>query len=380
MQQHKRRLSIWLAAAIVLAGALLNGTPCLAQQGLPPGAIYRPLPPTVYFLGPGTVYSAGVHAEADFLRAVGSLRVDSAIAWSIAEDAYHKHLDNAQLYVKTFFERKLLNAQYSRLLHPSQEERWEGIEKRNKERVESLYYEILKRGNITEELNWLLIHVFEQRMSDNSEFMEMVAEGLEDGKKPPELDKDRLAQIWLTDRPTGTGLKFRAHEGVPLKEDWPYLLEDPKFGDVCTEFEHRRDAAVEQTARVGKVDYEHRRALNEALDGLLLRFDEECRQRLHGPDSPSPGDYAQASGFLRGLRFQVQRFVKTNGQKRPYQFTGSRVSQLVDHMGTAGLYFAPPSPGDEGAYQYVFFWLRNRYLEAASTDGFKKEPEGAAEE
>jgi hypothetical protein len=169
-------------------------------------------------------------------------------------------------------------------------------------------------------------------------------------------------------------LRFRADEGVALKEDWPYLLQSPDFGEVRAEFEKHRDAAVEQARKSGKVDYDHTKALNEALGYLLLRFDEKYRQELHSPDGPSPADYAQALGFLGGLRFQVQRFVKTDHRKLLYRFTGNRLSQLVDHMGAAGLYFASPTSGDEGTYQYLFLRLRERYLEAMSRNNAKAKP------
>jgi hypothetical protein len=319
------------------------------------------------------VYSAGVHAEADFLRAVGSLRVDSAIAWSIAEDANRKHLDNSVLYVKTFFERKLLNRQYLQLVYPSQEKRWEEAEKRTKERVENLSYEILKRGTITDELNWLLIRVFERRMSENSEFMDMVTEG--PSKDNPDLNDAMLTHLWLTDRPNGGGAKFRARQAVPLKEDWPYLLQDPAFSDVRENYEKCRDRALEQLRKEGKVDYRHKQALDGATEALLQRFDQECRQKLGNPTGPERGEYyVQASRFVRGLRSQVRRFVKTDHRNLPEQFEGTRFSQLIDHMGTSGLYFAPPSEGDEGIYQHLFFALREMYVQAVARQGVKTEP------
>jgi hypothetical protein len=351
---------------------LLSAASSLAQECVPPGVICRPLPPTVYFLGPGTVYSAGVHADADFVRAVGSLRVDSAIAWSIAEDAYHKRLDNSVLDVRTSFERRLLNRQYLQLLYPSQEQRWGELERRYTERVERLSYELLKRGTITEELNWLLIRVFERRMSQSGDILQLVTES--PGRSDPELDNERLAHIWLTDRPNGAGSKFRAHERIPLREPWPYLLQGPVFDDVRAEFEKCRDAALEQGRQEGRVDYQHKQALNSALDALLQRFERECRERLGTPDGPGRGEYyIQASGFVHGLRVQVQRFVKMSDQRLPCQFDGNRLSQLIDHMGAGGLYFAPPSDGDEGTYQQLFLALREMYLQGAARQGTQTE-------
>ncbi len=368
MWQHNRWAPTWLTNVPVLASLMLSAASSLAQECAPPGVIRRPLPPTVYFLGPGTVYSAGVHADADFVRAVGSLRVDSAMAWSIAEDAYHKRLDNSVLDVKTSFERRLLNRQYLQLLYPSQEQRWRDQEKVYAERVEKLSYQLLNGGAITEELNWLLIRVVERRMLQSGDIVQQVTEST--GRGDFELDDERLKHIWLTDRPSGAGSKFRAHRGIPLQEPWPYLLQGPVFDDVRAEFERCRDAALEQGRQEGRVDYQHKQALNSALDALLQRFERECRERLGTPDGPGRGAYyIQASGFVRGLRVQVQRFVKMSDPRLPCQFDGNRLSQLIDYMGTAGLYFAPPSDGDEGTYQQLFLALREMHLQGAARQG-----------
>ncbi|MGE0608644.1 MAG: hypothetical protein AB7O62_16235 [Pirellulales bacterium] len=60
-------------------------------------------------------YSAAgdyLHGQADLTRSAGAYNQSTAAAWSIAEDAYSKHLDNSKKYVRTYFERKAIHDSY----------------------------------------------------------------------------------------------------------------------------------------------------------------------------------------------------------------------------------------------------------------------------
>ena len=350
---------------IVLLGQSAFAAPKPYPPSLLPGVFYHHLPSssTVYMFGPGTAYSANTHANADFLRAVGSLRVDTAIARNIAADAYTKELENAKLEVKVYFERRLANRAYRRML----ESPHAGADSpgnsptRSKSPGEDLY-DKARKGDFSKEMNWLLMALFKQREYDNAAFKEAVSPG-----SASDLDPAALGHVWLIDRPEN-GLDFRADAAIPLKETWPDLLQRPEFDEVRREFEKARDEALDKIKKEGKKDYVQNENVRNAWEKLVWKFYEEYRPKLGVDGSLRPADYVQTLGFLRSLKFQVYRFVQTNFQRDDYRFQGNRLVELVDFMGARGLYFGKPRPGDEGTYQTIFFQLQEMYERALRWD------------
>jgi hypothetical protein len=330
------------------------GIPAASAQG--PAAFFsgRPVPMTVYISQAGTVYSADTHANADLLRAVGSARLDTASAWLVAQDAYRKALENSELQVSTYFRRRLLHDEYCRMLKQAS-----AGAPRYVSPGEELYLKA-RQGDFTKELNWLFLAVFEQRVADNSPFKEAVA------SPKPDFPAEQLAHLWLTDRPE-TGIRFRASDGIPLKtENWPHLLKSPALDEVRKTFEQTRDQAIREIESQGAKSYFMDEEVVRTQEKLVEKFHEEY---AFGRSGCRPFEYAEACGFLRSLRFQVYRFVRTNPDQKRLQFRGNRLAELIDHLGAQGLYFAKPEHDDEGTYQAVFVRLQDMYARGHNREG-----------
>jgi hypothetical protein len=344
---------LWLAGMVAWVGAT-----ALAQEApkpeVPPGAIYLPSSPSIYSIwSPGTAYSAALHGEADFLRAVGSMYVDLQRGRYIGDQAYQIELENSKLAVKTYFERRLLNQEYRRMLNPSY-----ARSSQAKSPGEELY-EKVRKGDLPKEMNWLVLALFQQRVANNAAFFGLVRK--DTSGTPVDLAEDDLGHIWLTDK-IEHGSVFLASQSIPLNEEWPHLLQGPAFAEAREQFEKARDEAIAQIKKGVKKDYFHNEKVAKAWENLVLTFDDECRAKLRTAEPPKPREYAEAIGFLRALEFQVYRFVKTNFNQEAYQFTGKSLGELVDHMGARGLYFAKPKAGDEGTYQTMFIRLHDMYM------------------
>ncbi len=156
-------------------------------------------------------------------------------------------------------------------------------------------------------------------------------------------------------------MRFRANDAAPLDETWPHLLQGEAFNSERKQFEECRDEAAEQIKQKGTIDYDRNESLHQACLQLFLKFEEECTSKLKEPDGPRPQEYAEARHFLNSLQFQVYRFVKSDYQGERYQFKGQQLSELVDHMGMCGLYFADPQAGDEPTYHRLFKSLQTAY-------------------
>ena len=348
MRWHDRSVRLSVAIGVSLGHILLAASGyCRAEA--PPVAFFRPLPAAVYVLGPSTAYAAAAHGNADFLRAVGSLRVDTAVARKIDADAYAKELENSVLQVRTYFERRLANQAYRRMLDPRAKYRQDP-----KSPGEALY-EKVRKGDLYKEMNWLLLALFQQRMHDQAAFKEAV-----DQDSAADLEAATLRHLWFTDR-AEHGACFRADEAIPLNEDWPALLQTPAFDQVRQEFVKARDDALEQIKKQGQKDPEQNANLQRAREKLADKFDQEYRPKLKEPGKVRLDDYFEAAKFVRLLRFQVDRFVRTNFQQDAYRFRGNRSAELVDFMGARGLYFDKPRPGDEGTYQAIFVTMQEMY-------------------
>jgi hypothetical protein len=334
-----------LAAAIGAAVGLVLAARGYGEEVAPPAIAYRSLPTTIYVIGPGTAYSANMHSNADFVRAVGSLRVDTAIARTIHADAYAKELNNAKLEVQVYFERKLMNRAYRAMLNPKRPP---------PSSPGAALFEKLSKGNFCKEMNWLLLALFQKRMYDDAAFTEAVSQDA-----VSDLDVAMLERLWFTDHPEH-GVRFRANS-IPLNDDWPALLQTPAFEQERRNFVKARDEALEQTKKNGSVDAAGNENLQRAQEELDRKFHDEYGSKLGKPGEARANDYVVASGFLRSLRFQVCRFVRSGFQQGDYHFRGDHLGELVDFMGSRGLYFDKPQPGDEGAYQAIFVKMQGMY-------------------
>jgi hypothetical protein len=348
MRPYDRSLRLSVAIGALLA--ILPATSGFCEEGPPPVVAYRS--PPAYFWpqwGPGTAYSAAMHGNADFFRAVGALRVDTAVARSIHADAYAKELNNSKLAVQIYFERRLMNQAYRRMLDPS----W-GRKRPQIVSPGQALFEKVRKGDLYKEMNWLLLALFQKRMYNDAAFNEAVSQDA-----VSDLDQATLEHLWFTDRPE-RGIRFQA-DAIPMNEEWPALLQTPVFEEARREFAKARDDALEHNKKNGSKDASRNKRLQRACDKLNKQFRDEYASKLSGPEKVGGDDWIAARVFLNSLMYQVERFAKTDFQQDANHFQGDRIGELVDFMGSRGLYFAKPQAGDEGAYQAVFIKMQGMY-------------------
>jgi hypothetical protein len=368
-----QRILFWTAVSMLIAaggsgiGTVAGQAPANKRTHHPhpqPPVLVGP-PRGVYVIergGPATPYSAATQAEASFLQALGSLRVDTANAQWINAQTYSKQLENSELAVATYFRRQLINQMYRRLLTPAAPE--------PRSPGEAIYLQA-RKGDLSKELNWLFLNVFQQRLASNAAFIS----ALDGAPGNPDLSPHEIQSIWLTDRPE-TGIRFRADGKDPLKEKPPFLFLSSALNEDRKNFERCRDQAVEQLQKRGALDYDQTASLRAAWESLFSKFCEEFQPRLGKPDGPKPQDYAEAKHFLGKLELQIYRLERrANLPLDDYTFRGQRLTELVDHMAIFGLCFAKPGPGDEGVYRTLFLRMQDLYqrgLKSNQSDTAKK--------
>ena len=72
-----------------------------------------------------------------------------------------------------------------------------------------------------------------------------------------------------------------------------------------------------------------------------------------------------AERFLRSLALSTFRLIETNSElafDKSYRFQGDSVAELLRHLMSKGLEFAPGEKGDEGVYRRLYDCVRGYYL------------------
>ena len=124
----------------------------------------------------------------------------------------------------------------------------------------------------------------------------------------------------------------------------------------------------------GKLDRASETRLMDAVDRLS---DELNAAYPHERKAASPQvffGYLVSKRYLQSLALATYRLIEAQSAAAfddSYRFQGATLVELLQHLMTKGLEFAPPETGDEGTYRYLFGAVRTLYLQVVPDPGAK---------
>lgn len=312
------------------------------------------------YSAPVVVYRQNPYAE--YLKAVGDLQLKQAKAAEHMENARSHALDNDVKEVESYYEARLKNREYRRVLNPSQSVREMRQKMLMEYRVTQLTQATLSQEDLASEMNWLAGEVYRLRLADKENGQPTVL----GQAAAPDLSPSHLVHVRLTDQPgrNKEGLIWRASDAVVLDVRWPYLFLSPEFDQARREFESQRALALEDIHTTGRVLFPQQYGLRLSQGYLAAQFNELCTRRLNIPYAVDEDEFKRGQDFLRSLDSQVNRLMHAEDAQAydgRYAFEGNSMCEMVDHLGRHGLGFASPQDGDEGTYRYVFQQLVDLY-------------------
>ena len=318
------------------------------------------LPPT----RGATVLSTYIDAQARDVAAMGDFLESEAIARRHRAAAAEHEMQNAVLWVETYFKRRELNRAYRLKENPPYLDREVARDKVAARRIAESPG-LVREGDVTDELNWLLDKLatttlaYEYFYSSKGEF--------DDSKIDQRLSLGDIGHIVFTDggRKYGHKLTFRADDPKLLHERWPLFLRAPAFNDCREEFEKTRDTALKEVEEKGELSYESWRALQHTVDRIAERLNQEYRKQGEPPSPQMFLMYNQGKRFLQSLALGIHCAATTNDLevfRGSYRFAGDSMFELIRHVCLYGLQFSPPEAGDEPTYERLLIAMRQVYL------------------
>jgi hypothetical protein len=316
--------------------------------------------------------STVIGAQSSYVYAVGTFRVNSAMAREINARAVEQEIKNAVEYVDAYFKRRQLNREALAKENPNHWERGRKLMELHEEQLRYRYQELMK-GDVTGELNWILHELAGPTLAE--EFLYSGAP-LSDSRLDTRLQPFEVEKIWLTDGGgKGSQLTFRASAGDVLESRWPLALRGAECDLERKNFEQARDDTL-AALRTGKapVTAEQQKqlmmALNELFVGLEAAYSKERRK-----DPAEFMTYNSGKRFLQTLLVQVNRLANSDDTslfERSLTFKGDSVVDLLRHMYHNGFMFASPKPGGEEIYRKLFKSMRELYLNLVSEPAMDK--------
>jgi hypothetical protein len=161
------------------------------------------------------------------------------------------------------------------------------------------------------------------------------------------LDRYVLQQIRVTGSQGAVGGGLLAAGG---QLDWPMPLEDRPYQEDRQRLDELLAQAVQEVRSGGRVQNATLRDLIRTRDGLEARVERDVALM-------SPTDYVVSMRFLRQLRDTIRTLQDPNIAKvigGQWVARGDSVAELVAHMTSNGLLFAPAGPADEPAYRALY--------------------------
>ncbi len=311
-----------------------------------------------------TVLSTYLDAESHRIVAVGDFLESQAIARRIHVESDRVAMENAVLWVETYFKRKELNRQYRRAANPPYLDKQQHRDEQYQRRIFEMPQEVTS-GDPSDEINWLLDHL----VSDPASYQFIY---FDSGASAKEIDlalkPEDIKHVVLREAvgAQGGGRTFRAAAPSVLKDDWPPIFEGPEFAAEKNEFQRVRAQAQAEIAK-GELSFATWTEMKRATERLESRFDRVFSKTSLGPNSGTErlvnrqmGQKffaAQAAGSLRALTANNLEAYGTS-----YKFDGNSVVQLLRHCAQNSLEFASPESGDEASYRKLFEHLRQMYL------------------
>ncbi len=319
------------------------------------------LPPTYG----ATELSTYIDAEARRLVATGILLESAAEARLTNANAYEKEIQNAKLWLETYFERKRMNQEYRRANSPSYIDQERRRNQVRENAIRDLPSEIAN-GDVTDDLNWLLEQLVADAESHSLLFSESEGDVAHLDRK---LTPDEISHLCLREATghSGGGQAFRADLPELLSVTWPVALSDRAFATENSAYETACMQAIIES-RGGGLTIETWTKLRDALDRVTTKFNEVYSRKAMESMSGTQRVLLRESGkqFLQAQAVGVSRIFTAKdfeGLQRSYTFTGTTLVSLLRHCVKLGLEFAPPTPDDRATYRVLFNDIRHIYME-----------------
>lgn len=352
--------------------AMMATMPLEAQQSDNLTPIFRPY----YFNGysPQTAYSAGVLAEADFVRAEGEFLHNYSVANRNWVDAYDKALDNAMKELKYRIEARIIGEAERYRRDPP-------LLERQIKRNANLWnrfknYPELSGISISNgtALNFLL-----DRLSTTVLAYQLSQGGGEDRVDPAKLElltltPEMVAKVRFKQRIDSGLSTFGADTGEALDlGHWPATLRGDTIRNERTQFIEAR--AQLMSSKNEESLNRNLETVSEAFESLLATFTEQNDASRRNASLEVHKEFTEASRFLQRMRLEIYRLRRV-GMKgivnEPLRFEGESLIELLTHMSRNGLIFEKPNPGDEHAYHQLFGMMRDLYLVVAPDEDLAK--------
>jgi hypothetical protein len=178
-------------------------------------------------------------------------------------------------------------------------------------------------------------------------------------KNGPQVDLSdvSLENVNLTDQSgQGNASLLKAEKDGKLALHWPAAFENPTFAKTA---ERLTQSLSEAVAAIKKKEKPAETTLKDVRNDYKTLSDKVAETA--STDELSPSQYIEAKRYLRQLDQAIKAL--SSGPKASKYFDdwrakGKTVAELVDHMMTNGLEFAPAASGDEAAYSALYQALR----------------------
>jgi len=167
------------------------------------------------------------------------------------------------------------------------------------------------------------------------------------------LDEDLLKHITVTG-PTSNG-NVGLLKNEKALTSWPRALEDDRFKEARQRLTDNLRVAV---GRLKDPGGRLERGLMKTVEDDLTALN---NQLAASTEEMSPAQYIEARQHLNRLRDAVRALGDprvANYFNNTWSARGRNVSELADHMKTAGLRFGPAAPGEEESYDALYQALR----------------------
>ena len=294
----------------------------------------------------------------------------SGIARKLHAEAASLEMDNAVKWVNTYFERRRLNREYRAEEHPG------FLERQDKRRAQ--YRRIIEHdlqgslgADLSDELNWMLREIlatasFSAFMSDHPKSLLTSPDNL-----PLSIDERRRIRVTEGGGAGKKGLVFGLDPDQVLEPHWPLALREKRLQPARQAFEEARDWALADLKMEHQIRDDNQARLMKAVDRLSDELNAAWpRQRRQTPHDFFT--YLSAKRYLQTLAVSTYRLVETDNPAAfddSYRFRGKTVGDLLQHMMSKGLEFAPAEAGGEPVYQKLFGSVRAFYLRLVPKPG-----------
>jgi hypothetical protein len=306
-----------------------------------------------------TPLSTILHANAALTAAAGDFLESAANARLTNSLAARQEMENSVEWVRTYFQRKEINKQYTR--SPTFIEHERSLNKMSKSLIDS-DYQVELTTDPSDKLNFMLLELNVKAPPEM--FYSGVSNSLVDSKSDERLSSDDIRHIRLTD---GGGASARlqfAADDVALKGRWPRVLRVAELEAPRAAVEQACNAAIDELKKQGQISAEASQALRDKLDGLAAALHAAYPKRRRTESMAAFSEYLAGERFLQAYAVGVHRMILTEDERAfdgSFRFDGDSVADLVAHMNKLGLRFAPWQPGDEGVYRRLFSTMRRFY-------------------